>query len=139
MGVDAYAHLCFGVPLDYGEMEAPWLELDDEEESKYDYDFQTWLLEQNGMEAGTPYEEEREFLDALTVELVVHGGGDVEGERFIMAIRSTVTWATWDREERVLIPDIMSEQVAELLDFCDKYGLKYSKQPGWYLSAFLSC
>lgn len=155
MGMDIKGQICFGVKFEE-DYEFPW------DKKEYDYDINDWwlyevlkykpsftLYDNNGDYLGgkTPpsnivikyYEERRIFIEnsqTLPIELINYYIDSYS--MFIIAVPGTYIHSlSYD----LVCFDPMNlkvtqEQTQNLVDFCNKYELKYIGEPGWYISGY---
>lgn len=155
MGVSTDGQICYGVILDEDE-ESPW------QDEIFDGDIDEWWVYYilgfkhsfeiytqageyiNGVEPSKDrinqyYQEKRDFEQAnqkLPVELVNYCSGDYP--MYILAIPDTCNSARRGYPEKFNPGKltVTSEQIQVLLDFCEKYAIKYKGEPAWYLSSY---
>jgi hypothetical protein len=155
MSVSTDGQICFGVILDEEE-EYPW------QIKEYDDDIDDWWIFDvlgfsHSFEMFTPqgewiggkewpeekrdqhYQEKRDFEQAnpkLPVVLVNYCSGDYP--MWILAIPETCNSARRGYPEKFNPSDLIvtDEQKQKLIEFCQKYGVKYQGNPEWYLSSY---
>ena len=143
MGVSTDGQICFGVLFEEG-YEFPW---DCEE---YDYDIDVWWDEMNGFNPPFPFnsslseEEQQKYFEyrrnfkkqhPLPVDTVNYCSCDYP--MYILAIPKT--WFIANRGYPVKFNpkelEVSQNEINNLLDFCEKYGLKFIDGPVWFLSS----
>lgn len=153
MGVSTNGQICYGVILDEEE-EYPWQEFDDDIDEwwtcgilGFKHSFEMFTPEGNWIggkewpreERDKYYQEKRDFEQAnpkLPVELVNYCSGDYP--MWILAIPDTCNSARRGYPESFNPADLIvtDEQKQGLIEFCEKYGIKYQIEPSWYLSSY---
>lgn len=125
--------LAYGVPIGEGA-EFPW----DAEE--YGGDFDQWYSEQNGLptpknwdskEGEKYFDKQRKLLEKCPIEVVQHCSMDYP--MYFVAIRGTVTTASRGYPEQLEDNIKRPDNIAPVLEFCEKYNLEVEGEPGWYL------
>jgi len=145
MGVLVDGQICFGVQFAEG-YEFPWFC------EKYDFDIEAWWFNNiNDFKPPFPYhhslpkEKKKELLDyrknfekqhPLPVKPVNYCSSVCP--IYILAVPKTVLAATKKHPE-IFYPEnlkVSDEDVQKLLQFCEKFELKFEFGPAWFLSCF---
>lgn len=155
MGESLEGQICYGVTFEE-DYEFPW------EQDEYGGDIECWWIyevlgykpsieiwDENGdyINGERPpqdvfdayYEEERKFKEdnqKLPIDLIRYNSYDYP--MYIIAVPRT-TISSYDSEAKSFDPNslyVSPEQVENLLEFCNKYDLKYQDTPRWYLTGF---
>ena len=134
MSISSDGQICFGIAFEEG-FEFPWDDTEDYGDKK---EFEEWYAEQHGWDKSKhQYAWQWEKDNPIPFELVWHCGYDYP--MFILAIKGTYIRASRGYIEELdlleLVSVVTDEKVSQLKQFCEKHGIKISREPKWYLSS----